>query len=119
MAYTCDHCELVFSNKTELLLHVETITDEKPYQCAECDKSFANTNNYRIHLATHNANNEPKTRDSNASANTNTPLTDSYTQSGNKYCDKNSTSHIQIHVSEKNANIVIKLFQIVAILIDT
>ena len=38
MAYTCDHCELVFSDKTELLLHVETITDEKPYQCAECDK---------------------------------------------------------------------------------
>ena len=38
MTYTCDHCELVFSDKTELLLHVETITDEKPYQCADCDK---------------------------------------------------------------------------------
>ena len=37
MAYTCDHCELGFSDKTELLLHVETITDEKPYQCANCD----------------------------------------------------------------------------------
>ena len=37
MAYTCDHCELVFSDKTELLLHVETITDEKPYQCADCE----------------------------------------------------------------------------------
>ena len=27
MTYTCDHCELVFSDKTELLLHVETIID--------------------------------------------------------------------------------------------
>ena len=55
MAYTCDHCELVFSDKTELLLHVETITDENPFQCAVCDKSFGNTNNFKIHLATHNA----------------------------------------------------------------
>ena len=23
MVYTCDHCELVFSDKTELLLHVK------------------------------------------------------------------------------------------------
>ena len=57
IAYRCDHCELVFTDKTELLLHVETISDEKenPYQCADCDKNFANTNNFRIHLATHNA----------------------------------------------------------------
>ena len=55
MVYTCDHCELVFSDKTELLLHLETIIDEKPYQCADCDNKFANTNNFRIHLATHNA----------------------------------------------------------------
>ena len=55
MTYTCDHCELVFSDKTELLLHVETITDEKPYQCADCDKNFANTINFRMHLVTHSA----------------------------------------------------------------
>ena len=69
MTYTCDHCELVFSDKTELLLHVETITDEqsgakycdnestnstefsrhilspsgqKSFQCNECDKNFSN-----------------------------------------------------------------------------
>ena len=58
MAYTCDHCELVFSDKTALLLHVETITDEKPYQCSDCDKIFANTDNFRIHLASHNDKND-------------------------------------------------------------
>ena len=60
MTYTCDHCELVFSDKTELLLHVETIIDDKPYQCPDCDKKIANTNNFRIHLATHNANKSNK-----------------------------------------------------------
>ena len=82
----------MFSDKTELLLHVETIIDEKPYQCADCDKKFPNTTNFRIHLATHNAK-ESNIRESNdASGKTNTPLTDSYTQSGDKDCDRNSTS---------------------------
>ena len=101
MAYTCDHCERVFSDKTELLLHVETINDEKPYQCADCDKSFANNNNFKIHLTTHNAK-ESNTRDSkDASEKINTPLTDSYTQSGYKDCDKNSRRHIPTHTSVK------------------
>ena len=100
-AYTCDHCELVFSDKTELLLHVETITDEKPYQCTDCDKIFANNNYFRIHLATHTAK-ESNTRDSNdVSGKTNTPLTDSYTQSGGKDCDKNFIRHMSTHSSGK------------------
>ena len=76
----------MFSDKTELLLHVETITDEKPFQCADCDKHFSSdNNNFRIHLVTHNDNGS-NTRDSNdASANTYTPLIDSYTQSGKKW----------------------------------
>ena len=99
----------MFSDKTELLLHVETITDEKPFQCADCDKHFSSANNFRIHLATHNANGS-NTRDYNdydASANTDTPLIDSYTQSGNKDCDKNSTNstvfsrHIQVPSGQK------------------
>ena len=95
MAYACDHCELVFSDKTELLLHVETITDEKPFQCADCDKHFSSANNFRIHLATHNENGS-NTRDSNdASVNTDTRLIDLYTQSGNKDCVKNSTNSIE------------------------
>ena len=127
MAYTCDHCELVFSDKTELLLHVETITDEKPYQCAECelvfsdktellllhvetitdekpykcahcDKIFANTDNFRIHYASHNDKNDNESNNSNsnnASAKTNTHLTDLYTQSGNKDSDNNSTNYTE------------------------
>ena len=83
MEYTCNHCEVVFSDKSELLLHVEIITDEKPYQCADCDKNFANTDNLRIHLATqwvndNDSDNESNTRDSNGvSAKTDTLLTDS------------------------------------------
>ena len=70
MVYTCDHCELVFSDRTELLLlHMETFNDEqsgakdcdnkstnstefsrhiqcpsgqKSFQCNECDKNFSN-----------------------------------------------------------------------------
>ena len=87
MEYTCDHCELVFSDKTELLLHVETITDENPYQCAVCDKKIANNNNFRIHLATHNAN-KSNTRDSNdASAKIDTLLTSLYTHNKCKHCE--------------------------------
>ena len=81
-AYTCDHCELVFSDKTELLLHVETITDEqsgntdcdnnstnstefskhiqiqypsgqKTFQCNECDKTFSKNSNLKIHKMKH------------------------------------------------------------------
>ena len=101
MTYTCDHCELVFLDKTALLLHVETITDEKPYQCADCDKNFANINNFTIHLATHNPK-QSSTSDSNdASGETNVPLADSYNQNGDKDCDKNSTRQMLTHSSEK------------------
>ena len=67
----------------------------------DCDKKFANTSNFRMHLVTHSAK-EQSNRDYNdASGRTNTPLTDSHKQSGDKDCDKNSTRQMLTHSSEK------------------
>ena len=87
---------------------------------SKINKYFANINNFTIHLATHNPK-QSSTSDSNdASGETNVPLADSYNQNGDKDCDKNSTRQMLTHSSEKNINvsIVIKLFQILAILIN-
>ena len=48
MEYTCDHCELVFSDKTELLLHVETITDEQSW-AKDCDNKSTNSTEFSRH----------------------------------------------------------------------
>ena len=51
--YQCSQCDKAFSEKWRLVRHVITHTGEKPYQCSECDKAF--TENWLLmqHTLTH------------------------------------------------------------------
>ena len=57
MTYTCDHCELVFSDKTELFTdncslinHMIVHSRENRFQCKLCSKTFKTGFNISRHI---------------------------------------------------------------------
>ncbi|CAL4175917.1 unnamed protein product, partial [Meganyctiphanes norvegica] len=51
--YQCCQCDKAFLQKSELLSHQRTHTVEKLYQCSQCAKTFSNKNSLINHQRTH------------------------------------------------------------------
>eukprot|EP01114_Cavostelium_apophysatum_P014534 TRINITY_DN3797_c0_g1_i1.p1 TRINITY_DN3797_c0_g1~~TRINITY_DN3797_c0_g1_i1.p1 ORF type:complete len:405 (+),score=110.49 TRINITY_DN3797_c0_g1_i1:194-1408(+) len=53
--WMCDapNCNKTFSDSSNLIKHIRTHTQEKPYECEECGKSFSHKGTLREHMHTH------------------------------------------------------------------
>jgi KRAB domain-containing zinc finger protein len=58
--YSCDQCVKSFSRLVELKLHVELHTGEKPFNCLTCFKTFNNKKYLQKHMKIHVGNTEDK-----------------------------------------------------------
>nr|XP_034301960.1 zinc finger protein 271 [Crassostrea gigas]XP_034301961.1 zinc finger protein 271 [Crassostrea gigas] len=51
--YTCEICQKLFSDKSDLRSHMNKHTGEKPFKCAICNKGFSDKSNMRAHQRLH------------------------------------------------------------------
>ncbi|XP_011481571.1 Krueppel-related zinc finger protein 1 [Oryzias latipes] len=51
--YVCEECRRSFGFWSQFRIHMRTHTGEKPFSCKECDKSFCEKFNLRRHMRTH------------------------------------------------------------------
>jgi len=51
--YQCELCQKAFSQKAHLDKHKHTHTGDKPYPCGICNKKFTSTSNLRSHTRSH------------------------------------------------------------------
>jgi hypothetical protein len=51
--YKCDQCTKSFSDKYNLVRHIQVHTVHKPYQCEQCTKSFSQKGNLVTHIRVH------------------------------------------------------------------
>lgn len=51
--FSCSSCTKSFKNRYQLVLHTRTHTGEKPFQCSICKRSFSMSSNLQKHLDTH------------------------------------------------------------------
>lgn len=51
--YRCDHCSRAFADKCNLVSHIRTHTGERPYCCNTCGRSFRLKKTLLNHLRTH------------------------------------------------------------------
>ena len=66
--YTCEQCNLKFTDKNELMLHVQKHTEDKdnPYQCSvnltytcdQCNQFFSDKSELMLHVQNHTENNQ-------------------------------------------------------------
>ena len=48
--YQCSHCDMDFSNTSDLQMHLRTHIWVKPNQCSYCDKLFTKNSKFVRHL---------------------------------------------------------------------
>lgn len=81
----CNFCNKIFSSQNNLLIHVRSHTNQKPYVCEICNKGFAQSCNLVNHMRIHSGERPYKC-----------PHCDrAFTQSGNLM------NHIRLHTNEK------------------
>ncbi|XP_062606033.1 zinc finger protein 85-like, partial [Saccostrea cucullata] len=51
--YTCEVCQKLFSDKSDMKSHMNKHTGEKPFKCAYCNKGFSDRSNMRAHQRIH------------------------------------------------------------------
>lgn len=51
--HKCSHCQTVFSNKYDMLLHINTHKEIKPYFCNICKESFFRESDLNRHIKSH------------------------------------------------------------------
>ncbi|CAL8407045.1 unnamed protein product [Arctogadus glacialis] len=51
--YGCDQCNKRYGRKDSLRIHTMTHSGEKPYSCDQCTKSFSQSNDLKSHMRTH------------------------------------------------------------------
>ena len=51
--YQCTECGRKFAQKDNMKKHLQTHTKEKPYKCIECDKRFTQKDNMKKHVLRH------------------------------------------------------------------
>lgn len=58
---TCNICKMVFANKKLMKRHLMCVhSDDRPYKCDICFKSYKRSDHLRNHLSSHNKTNEEK-----------------------------------------------------------
>lgn len=51
--HQCPHCEKSFTQKSTMRTHIRTHTGEKPYVCSHCARAFSDYSTYRKHQRVH------------------------------------------------------------------
>ena len=58
-SFYCEFCNKGFHDNSNLKRHLRTHTNEKPYECKQCDKKFGHSQSLKDHILTVHKNQKP------------------------------------------------------------